>query len=418
LQGLASKPRAADSAEGTFVPFAEVDIRTSIRPTVAEIDLGAVQRNLSRFRKLVGPSAAVFGVVKADAYGHGAVPVARALEPLCNALAVSLVEEGLELRAAGVRAPIFVLGAYYDRHQDDVIDERLTPVVYDLGDLERFSAAAARRGRRIDVHIKVDTGMSRLGIAVDEVSGVLARLADLSALRLAGLCTHLASADLPDAGVTEQALDKFDVCLEQARRAGFTNLAHHAANSAAAIRFPRARLAAVRPGLALYGAMPSRDVAVADLEAALRLSTRIMAIHEIAAGTPVSYGGQWRAARPSRVATLPVGYADGYPRHVRDACALVGGRRVPIVGAVCMDMLMIDVTDVPQADAGMGAPVTLIGRDGAEEITVDDLAGWAGTLSYEILCGISKRVPRILRDAPVIAAPSSGSAAPPPKSRP
>jgi alanine racemase len=147
--------------------------------------------------------------------------------------------------------------------------------------------------------------------------------------------------------------------------------------------------------------MPSRHVAVADLEPALRLSTRIMAIHDLAPGTPVSYGGLWRAARPSRVATLPLGYADGYPRHVRDAQVLVAGRRVPIVGAVCMDMLMIDVTDVPPADAGVGAPVTLIGRDGAEEITVDDLAGWASTLNYEILCGISKRVPRILRDAPV-----------------
>jgi alanine racemase len=402
LQGLASKPRVAGTAaEGTFVPFAEVDIRTSIRPTVAEIDLGAVQRNLSRFRRVVGSSVAVFGVVKADAYGHGAVPVARALEPLCNALAVSLVEEGLELRAAGVRAPIFVLGAYYNRHQDDVIAQRLTPVVYEVGDLERFGAAAARRGQRIDVHVKIDTGMSRLGVPVDELPAVLARFDDLSALRLAGLCTHLASADLPDASITEHALDLFDRCVEEARRGGFTNLANHAANSAAAVRFPRARLAAVRPGLALFGAMPSRHVAVANLEPALRLSTRIMAIHDVPVGTPVSYGGLWRAARPSRIATLPVGYADGYPRHVRDACTLVGGRRVPIVGAVCMDMLMIDVTDVPRADAGLGAVVTLIGRDGGEQITVDDLAGWAGTLNYEILCGISKRVPRILRDAPV-----------------
>ena len=402
MQGLASKPRVAETAaEGSFVPYAEVDIRTSIRPTVAEIDLGAVQRNLTRFRERIGRSVAVFGVVKADAYGHGAVPVARALEPLCSALAVSLVEEGLELRAAGIRAPIFVLGAYYNRHQDDVIAQRLTPVVYDMGDLERFGAVAARRGRRIDVHVKVDTGMSRLGVSVDELPRVLARFGDLPALRLAGLCTHLASADLPDATVTEQALDKFDVCMEQARQEGFADLAHHAANSAAAVRFPRARLSAVRPGLALFGAMPSGHVAVADLEPALRLSTRIMAIHDIAVGTPVSYGGQWRAARPSRVATLPLGYADGYPRHVRDAQVLVGGRRVPIVGAVCMDMLMIDVTDVPPADAGLGASVTLIGRDGAEQITVDDLAGWAGTLNYEILCGISKRVPRIMRDAPV-----------------
>jgi len=415
LQGLASKPRAVDSAERTLVPFAEVDIRTSIRPTVAEIDLGAVQRNLLRFREKIGRSVAVFGVVKADAYGHGAVPVARALEPLCNALAVSLVEEGLELRAAGIRAPIFVLGAYYNRHQDDVIAQRLTPVVYDVGDLERFGAAAARRGRQIDVHVKVDTGMSRLGVPVSELPAVLARFNDLTGLRLAGLCTHLASADLPDAGVTEQALDQFDICMRHAQREGFTDLAHHAANSAAAVRFPRARLSAVRPGLALFGAMPSRHVAVADLEPALRLSTRIMAIHDVGIGTPVSYGGLWRAARPSRIATLPVGYADGYPRHVRDAHVLVGGRRVPIVGAVCMDMLMIDVTDVPQADATLGSPVTLIGRDGTEQITVDDLAGWAGTLNYEILCGISKRVPRILRDAPVTEPSGVGA---PPKSRP
>jgi len=402
LQGLASKPRVAGTAaEGTLVPFAEVDIRTSIRPTVAEIDLGAVQRNLLRFRKAIGSEVAVFGVVKADAYGHGAVPVARALEPLCNALAVSLVEEGMELRAAGIRAPIFVLGAYYNRHQDDVLAERLTPVAYDVGDLERFAAAAGRRGRRVDVHVKVDTGMSRLGVGVSELPGVLARVKDLPGLRLAGLCTHLASADLPDPAATEDQLAAFDRCMELAQREGFTELAHHAANSAAAVRFPRARLAAVRPGLALYGAMPSREVAVLGLEPALRLSTRIMAVHNIEAGTSVSYGGLWRATRTSRIATLPLGYADGYPRHVRGAEALVAGRRVPIIGAVCMDMLMVDVTDVAATEAGVGSAVTLIGRDGGEQITVDDLAGWAGTINYEILCGISKRVPRILRDAPV-----------------
>jgi alanine racemase len=368
----------------------------------AEIDLDAIRHNVRTLAALASP-AKLCAVVKADAYGHGAVPIARALEPLSNALAVSLVEEGLELRAAGIRAPIFVLGAYYNRHQDDVIAQRLTPVAYDLGDLERFGAAAARRGRRIDVHVKVDTGMSRLGVPVDQLSAVLARFDDLSALRLAGLCTHFASADLPDASVTEEALARFEGCIELAQRAGFTDLAHHAANSAAAVRFPRARLAAVRPGLALFGAMPSRHVAVEDLEPALRLSTRIMAVHDIPIGTPVSYGGLWRAARPSRVATLPVGYADGYPRHVRDAHVLVGGLRVPIVGAVCMDMLMVDVTDVPPADAGLGSAVTLIGRDGGEQITVDDLAGWAGTLNYEILCGISKRVPRILRDAPFVS---------------
>jgi alanine racemase len=384
--------------------LSELDIRTSIRPTLAEVDLGAIQRNLQRLREAVGPRVGVWGVVKADAYGHGAVPVARALEPLCNALAVSLAEEGMELRAAGVRAPIVVLGAYYGTHHADVLAHRLTPVVYDLGDLERFAAAAARRGRRADVHIKIDTGMSRLGFATTELPRVLARLAALDSLRLAGLCTHFASADLPDSDVTREALARFDECLATARATGFERLINHAANSAAAVRFPEARLDAVRPGLALYGAMPSQHVPLSGLEPALRLTTRLMSVHDIAPGATVSYGGLWRASRPSRVATLPVGYADGYPRHVRDARVLIRGHRVPVVGAVCMDMLMADVTDVPGAREGDLA--TLLGADGAEVIGVDDLARWAGTVSYEILCGISKRVPRALRDAAVTSTTS------------
>jgi alanine racemase len=398
-----------EGAAETLAPLSELDIRTSIRPTVAEIDLGAVQRNFLLVRAAVGAGVGVWGVVKADAYGHGAVPVARALEPLCNALAVSLVEEGLELRAAGVRAPIVVLGAYYNSHQADVLAARLTPVVYDLGDLERFAVAANRRGRRADVHVKLDTGMSRLGLATAELPRALARLAALPALRLAGLCTHFASADIEDAEPTTRALAAFEGALALARREGFTSLTNHAANSAAAVRFPGARFDAVRPGLALYGAMPSARVALDGLEPALCLTTRVMAMHEIDAGTTVSYGGTWRAARRSRIATLPVGYADGYPRHVRGAVVLVRGHRAPVVGAVCMDMLMIDVTDIPGVATGDRA--TLIGVDGAARVTVEDLAGWAGTVNYEILCGISKRVPRVLKDGAVTAADSPALAA-------
>jgi alanine racemase len=403
---LASQPQlTAAPASGNLYPLVEVDIRTSIRPTVAEIDLGAIQRNLVRLRQAMAReigaavSPKVFGVVKADAYGHGAIAVARALEPLCHALAVSLVEEGLELRAAGLRAPILVLGAYYNRHHDEVLAEGLTPVIYDAADLERFAAAASRAGRRADVHLKIDTGMSRLGISVEDAPGVLARIRDLPTLRLAGLCTHFASADQPDSGFTERALAAFESITTRAARAGFSGLINHAANSAAAVRFPAARLAAVRPGLALYGAMPSPTVPLPGVEAALALRTRVMAVHHVPAGTGVSYGGIWRAPRTSRIATLPIGYADGYPRHVRDACALVAGQRVPIVGAVCMDMLMVDVTDV--TEGALAGAVTLIGRDGDEAITVDDVARWAGTVSYEILCGISKRVPRVLRDAAI-----------------
>ena len=227
---------------------------------------------------------------------------------------------------------------------------------------------------------------------------MLERAAALTGVRIAGLCTHFPSADAVAEDDTRAALARFLACVAEAEGRGLGPLVNHAANSAAAVRFPGARLGAVRPGLALYGAMPSAAVALPGLEPALRLSTRIMAIHAVSAGSAVSYGGLWRAPRDSRIATLPIGYADGYPRHVRDASTLLRDRRAPIVGAVCMDMMMIDATDIPEA--AVGDTVILIGcaRGGAERISVDDLARWAGTINYEILCGISKRVPRIYKD--------------------
>ncbi len=396
------------------------DLRASIRPTEAEIDLGAIVRNRARLQALVGQSQ-VWGVIKADAYGHGAVPVARALEPDCPVLAVSLVEEGLELRAAGIACPIIVLGAHYGRCHLEVLDARLTPVIYDPADIEPFAAAARRRNRVLDVHVKIDTGMSRLGLGPAQFPAALGRLRQAGGLRLAGLCTHFASPELED-GSTRDAMAKFRPCIAEALgrgAGGATSVAAvpagattgssaervwlHAANSAAAIRHPDTRLDAVRPGLVLYGATPAPNVAVPGLEPALRLTTRVMAIRTIPPGTAVSYGGQWVAARPTRVATLPVGYADGYPRHVRGAEVLVRGRRCPVIGAVCMDMLMIDVTDVmagPGAASGevsVGDRVTLLGAQGADAISVDELARAAGTINYEILCGISKRVPRVYK---------------------
>ncbi|MBC8133173.1 MAG: alanine racemase [Deltaproteobacteria bacterium] len=372
-------------------------MRTSIRPTVAEVELGAIRRNFLRIEKLVAPAAA-WAVIKADAYGHGAVSVARALADHCTAFAVSLVEEGLELRAAGIRIPIVVLGAYYDRCHAQVLDEGLTPVIYDPVDLDLFSRAAAARSARIDVHIKVDTGMSRLGVDAAMLASILDQAAALPGVRVAGLCTHFATADASAGDGTRQALDRFRACVAVATSRGLSPLVTHAANSAAAVRFPEARLDAVRPGLALYGTMSSMSLSVPELEPALRFTTKVMAVRQIETGATVSYGARWQATRPSRIATLPVGYADGYPRHVQSQVAevLLCGRRAPIVGVVCMDMMMIDVTDIP--GAAVGDVVTLIGRDGADHISVDDVACWAGTINYEILCGISKRVPRIYKD--------------------
>jgi alanine racemase len=399
----------SEDRAGAFVPAGEIDMRTSIRPTVAEVDLGAIVRNRDRLQALVGGSQ-VWGVIKGDAYGHGAVPVALAIADGCAALAVSLVEEGLELRAAGLRGPIVVLGAYYGRCHAQVLENQLTPVLYDAGDLDRFAEVSARQrprpriGRdeqsqdrsreRFDVHVKVDTGMSRLGIAPPELGALLDRLEMLPALRLSGLCTHFASADVAGPE-THEAMARFQPCIDEVLGRGLGPITLHAANSAAAVCHPATRLDAVRPGLALFGASPAPSVALPGFEPALRLTTRVMAMRNAAPGTGVSYGLLWRAARPSRIATLPVGYADGYPRHVRRAEVLIRGQRCPVIGAVCMDMMMIDVTDV--AGASIGDVVTLLGADGADHISVDELARMAGTVNYEILCGISKRVPRVYK---------------------
>jgi alanine racemase len=237
--------------------------------------------------------------------------------------------------------------------------------------------------------------MNRLGVAPAALPGLLRRAAALSRLSIEGLCTHFASADVLDEGMTREQLARFSEALSLAGEQGVVPRVVHAANSAAAVRFPAARFGAVRPGLALYGAMPTEVVARPDLEPVLSLRTEVMAIHDVPLGGTVSYGGRWRAARSSRIATLPVGYADGYPRHVREAAVLVRGRRVPVTGVVCMDMMMVDVTDLPEVT--VGDKVTLIGRDGAEAISIDDLARWADTINYEILCGLSKRVPRHYR---------------------
>lgn len=371
------------------------DLRTSIRPTVAVVDLGAITRNLERVRNHVGAAHDVWAVVKADAYGHGAVQVGRAIRPRAHGLAVSLVEEGVELRDAGIDGPILVLSADYGLCHADVLARGLTPVVHRIEDLLPFARAAARVHRddaRIGIHLKVDTGMTRLGIAPEKLGDALDLLRDLPSLRLEGVCTHLASADAESLEDSTFALARFAACVEETRRRGFVGLVVHAANSAGAIRIPDARWNAVRPGIALYGALPSHHVDLGGLEPALRLETRIMAEHVIPIGGAVSYGAAFRARRPSRIATLPIGYADGYPRHVTSAVVLVRGQRAPIVGSVCMDMLMVDVTDVPHAS--VGDEVVLLGRQGGESIGLDELASRAGTVGYEVLCGISKRVPR------------------------
>ena len=399
-------PESARSVVPTVVSTTGVGLVSAgggIRPTAIEVDLAALADNARAVAALTGTR--VCAVVKADAYGHGAPEVARALEAAgaVDGFAVSLVEEGVQLRAVGVRAPILFLGPAQARGGDEMAARELTPVVSSPGDLDELSQVVRRRGRPLAVHVKVDTGMARLGLAPDEVPGVLARAAD-AGVRVVGLMTHLANADLEEPGdldaTTWRQLEVFAAVEAQARAAGAPLTMCHTANSSGAMLFPRARRDLVRIGIAMYGnGTWSTETALAQpRRPGLRFVTHVAQLRQVAPGTRVGYGGVGVVTRPSLVAVLPVGYADGLPRKVTGhGSVLVAGRRAPLLGAVSMDIAIADVTDLP--GVALGDEVVLLGpgsgRYGHDRIHASELATWAGVTEYEVTCGISKRVPRV-----------------------
>jgi alanine racemase len=362
---------------------------------VAEIDLAALRKNADVLQACVGPGVGVMAVVKADAYGHGAVACARALERKVWGFAVSLVEEGIELRRGGVQAPVIVLGSFYGYSHRDVVAYRLTPVVSDEIDLARFARAAEEMETpKLGVHLKIDTGMSRLGVRPDRLRQFAAVLAAESRLEVVGVCSHLADADGPDEQPTAAQLAAFEDARGELERLGVRPQVAHVANSAGTVRFAGARFDLVRPGLALYGYSPSSSAAFEGLTPVLALKSRVVSLRDLPAGATVSYAGLYRTSAPARIATVPIGYADGYTRRMTGrAQVLVGGRRCPVVGAITMDMCMVDVTAAPSVK--MGDEVVLLGAQGSERLGADELASWAGTIAWEIFCGISKRVPRV-----------------------
>ncbi|MFW5920555.1 MAG: alanine racemase [Polyangiales bacterium] len=363
-----------------------------LRPTRAEVDLSAVAHNYHVVRDAAG-GARVLAVIKADAYGHGVVPVAGRLQAEgAGGFGVALAEEALELREAGITSEIVVLNGVYGGAQSAVLDAGLTPVVYDLAEVHAFHRAA--RGRPFAVHVKVDTGMARLGVQVDVLERFLADLAGYRNVRVDGVMTHLACADSDDDFTAEQLL-RFERALAMFRDAGHRPRVVHAANSAATFRHPRARFDMVRPGLALFGYPGAPDVD-ADLRPAMQLRTEIISLRELPEGATVGYHGSYRVDRPSRIATVPVGYGDGLMRaHSNRGSVLVGGRRCPIVGAVSMDLTAVDVTDVP--GAALGDEVVLLGAQGPARIGAGELARAAGTIPYEVLTNVSRRVPRFYK---------------------
>ena len=371
-----------------------------IRPTRAEIDLGALIRNLQTLHT-AAPGIDVLAVVKADAYGHGAVPVSRALEAVgVRFFGVALVEEGLALRQAGVTSDILVLGGAYDGGWETMLEQRMVPVVFRPEHLASLDAAARVRGTTAPAHLKVDTGMGRLGVLPADVPAFLEAARGYRRVALEGLCSHFANADLADAALTAQQIARFRTALGQMRAAGFEPRWRHLSNSAGLLALPEARdgveMNLARPGLAMYGLQPApwlRPPRV--LEPVLSWKTAVVHLKSVATGTPISYGSTWHAPRPSRIATLPVGYADGWSRLLSNrGTVLVRGRRAPIVGRVCMDLCMVDVTDVAGVEAG--DEVVLIGRQGSEVQDAHQLAALEGTIPYDVLCAIGARVPRIV----------------------
>jgi len=368
------------------------------RPVWGEVDLGALQANA---RVLVGAArpASVLAVVKADAYGHGAVPAARAaLAGGATWLGVALVEEGLLLRDAGLDARILVLSEPPAAAADAVVAHGLTPVVYTSAGIEAVAAAVARAGggtEPVPVHLKVDTGMHRVGCAPGDAVALAEKIAARAELRFEGVLTHLAVADEPDHTYTAEQLARFDAVLAELGERGLRPPVVHAANSAGLLAQPAsARYDLVRLGIALYGVPPASNLADRlPLRAVLSLKARITHVKELPAGARLSYGLRYELDRPSVIATVPAGYADGVPRNLglSGGEVLVRGRRHPIAGAVTMDQLMVDAGDSP---VEVGDEVVLLGRQGDEEITASEWAGRLGTIAYEIVSGIGPRVPR------------------------
>ncbi|MDY7034298.1 MAG: alanine racemase [Thermodesulfobacteriota bacterium] len=379
----------------------------SHRPTVVEIDLNALAFNYKQIREKVDEDIKILAVVKADGYGHGADIVAKELENLgVNLLGVALCEEGIALRKAGIQIPIVLLGSIFQGQVKQTIQYDLTPVIFDTETAQKLASEAERMDKAVKVHIKIDTGMGRIGVLPTGVEQFFSELKKMRNIEIEGVLSHLSSADgetQEDRDFTALQLQRFEECIEEIETIGFSCPLKHIANSAATLGLQPSPCNLVRPGLMLYGAYPSpKFTGKICLKPVMSLKTEIIQIKKVPPGVSISYGRSFVTKRESSIATLPIGYADGYSRLLSNKGeVLIGGKKVPIVGVVCMDMVMVDVTEAPLVCVGDEA--VLMGRQGYNEISVHDIAKKTGTISYEIFCAMSKRVPRIYkRDGKII----------------
>ncbi|MGE5588050.1 MAG: alanine racemase [Clostridia bacterium] len=370
------------------------------RPTVAEVDLTSISRNIGAIRRRVGPGPEIMAVVKADGYGHGAVQVATtALTSGATWLGVALVEEGVVLRKSGIIAPILVFGQLFPNQARRALHYSLSCTVSTYEFAEALSVAATQEGKRGKCHVKVDTGMGRIGVPPRQAASFVRRVAMLPNVEVEGIYTHFASADADDKTFACEQLSRFMGVIEALRTAGVQIQFRHAANSAACVDIPEARLDMVRPGILMYGLSPfsterfQKLKKEMDIRPALSLKTRVSFLKRVPAGTPVSYGSTYVTKEDTVIATLPVGYADGYSRGLSNRGeVLIRGRKLPIVGRICMDQCMVDVGSL---EVEVGDEAVLIGRQGDQEIAAEEVADKLGTISYEVVCAIGKRVPRV-----------------------
>lgn len=367
--------------------------------TWAEVDLDAIAHNMRQIRQITNPAAQIMAVVKADAYGHGFMETAKTLlENGADRLAVAVLQEGKQLRSRGVDVPILILGASSPEDAEDLINFDITPNVFDYNFAKALSYEAQRQGKVVKIHIKLDTGMSRIGFVVDdgdndEIVNEILTISKLPYLEIEGIFSHFSTSDEFKKDYTMLQFDRFMKIINKLESKGLIIPIKHICNSAGIMMYPHMHLDMVRPGVILYGMYPSDEVdkSKLDLIPAMTLKSNITMVKSVEAGRGVSYGKEYITDKITKIATVPIGYADGYLRKIaKNGKMMVNGQKAPIIGRICMDQCMIDVTNVHNIDKG--DEVIIFGREG---ITIDDLAKWLETINYEVACVIGKRIPRI-----------------------
>ncbi len=365
----------------------------------AEINLDAILHNMEQMRRLLKEDTKIMGVIKTDGYGHGAVPIGRELEKLeyTWGYATATVEEAEILRRNGLKKPILVLGATFPEQYEAMADLELRVNVYSIGQAERMEEAAAKMNKKIIVHAKIDTGLSRLGFQVTEqAADEIARISKMPHIIMEGIFTHFAKSDARDKTMANQQLEIFAKMKQMLEERQVVIPMIHCSNSAAIIDMPEANMNAVRAGISLYGMWPSDEVKKENINLApvMSLKSCIVFLKELEKGRVISYGATYETSKKQRIATIPIGYGDGYPRSLSNkGYVLIHGKKAPICGRICMDQFMVDVTDIPEAKEG--DIVTLVGKDHGAEITMEEIGDLSGRFNYEFACDLGKRIPRV-----------------------